>query len=146
MIKQYCSGSGWNCDNRSTINLLWLDQIPDGGRNEWLILRARWGFIFGNLYFLPEGKRLPWSCKKRVGTYFVAICCDLDLYNCSRLVSGVHNTPILQEMLYVLFTLPLFLIETFPHQETKPKVITFKQMNYGRQTCFCLFATIKRVN
>ena len=33
MIKQHCIGSGRDCD-RSTINLLWLIQILDGGRKE----------------------------------------------------------------------------------------------------------------
>ena len=54
----------------------------------------------------------------------VAICNVLDLYNCSRLVSGVQHIAILQEMVYILFRFSLFLTERFPHQQTRPNVIT----------------------
>ena len=68
-------------------------------------LRARWVFTVVILYLLPEGRRSLWSCKKWVGSdeIVVAICCVLDLYNCSRLVSGVQLPAILQEMVYILF-------------------------------------------
>ena len=33
MIKQHCIGSGRDCD-RSTIDLLWLIHILDGGQND----------------------------------------------------------------------------------------------------------------
>ena len=39
----------------------------------------------------------------------VAICSVLDLYNCSRLVSGVQHIAILQEMVYILFSFSWFL-------------------------------------
>ena len=54
----------------------------------------------------------------------VAICSVLDLYNCSRLVSGVQHIAILQEMVYILFSSSRFLTERFPHQQTRPNVIT----------------------
>ena len=60
----------------------------------------------------------------------VAICNVLDLYNCSRLVSGVQNIVILQEIVYILFSFSLFLTERFPHQQTRLKVVNFfLQMN-----------------
>ena len=55
-----------------------------------------------------------------------AICSVLDLYNCSRLVSGVQPIAILQEMVYILFTFSLFLTKRFPHQQTRLTVITSK--------------------
>ena len=54
----------------------------------------------------------------------VAICSVLNLYNCSRLVSGVQHIAILQEMVYILFSFSRFLTERFPHQQTRPNVIT----------------------
>ena len=72
----------------------------------------------------------------------VAICSVLDLYNCSRLVSGVQHIAILQEIVYILFSFSLFLTERLPPQQTRPNVITlFLQMNRGTQIkCFCLCA------
>ena len=69
----------------------------------------------------------------------VAICSVLDLYNCSRLVSGVQHIAILQEMVYILFSLSLFLTQRFPHQQTRPNVIAlFLQMDRGKQIkSFC---------
>ena len=69
----------------------------------------------------------------------VAICSVLDLYNCSRLVSGVQHPAILQEMVYILFIFSLLFTERFPHQQIRPKVTTLSQINRGTQTkCFCL--------
>ena len=66
-------------------------------------LRARWVFTVGILYLLPEGRRLKWSCEKWMGSdkILVAICSVLDLYNCSKLVTGVQHPAILQEMVYI---------------------------------------------
>ena len=73
------------------------------------------------------------SYKQRVGTDLFAICSVLGLHSCFILVSGAHSTAILQEMVYVLFNVFLFLTEKFPHRETTLKVITFSQINHGRQ-------------
>ena len=45
------------------------------------------------------------SCKKWVGSYQIvfAICSVLDLYDCSRLVSGLQRPAILQDMVYIPF-------------------------------------------
>ena len=61
-------------------------------------LRARCVFTVGILYLLPEGRRSYWSCKEWMGSdkILVAICGVLDLYNYSRLVSGVQHIAILQ--------------------------------------------------
>ena len=69
-------------------------------------LRARWVFTVGILYLLPEGRRSKWSCKKWVGSdkILVASCSVLDLYNCSRQVSGVQHIAIFQENVYILFS------------------------------------------
>ena len=89
-------------------------------------LKARCDFTVGILYLLPEGRRSYWSCKMWVGSdkILVAICSVLDLYNCSRLVSGVQHIAILQEIVYILFSFCLFLTERLPHQQSRPKVIT----------------------
>jgi len=42
-----------------------------------------------------------------------------DLYNCSKLVSGVQYPAILQEIVYILFKFSLFLTEMFPHQQAE---------------------------
>ena len=60
----------------------------------------------------------------RSNKILVAICSVLELYNCSRLVSGVQHIAILQEMVYILFSLSLFLTERFLYQQTRPNVIT----------------------
>ena len=90
-------------------------------------LRAHWILTVGLLYLLPEGRRTYWSCKKWVGSdkIFFAICSVLDLYNCSRLVSGVQQPVILHEMVRILFNFSLFLTERFPHQQTRQQVVTF---------------------
>ena len=49
----------------------------------------------------------------------------LDMHNCSRLASGVHNPAILQEMVYKPFILSLFLTERFPHQQVRSIAVTF---------------------
>ena len=89
-------------------------------------LRARWVFTVGILCLFPEGIRSYWSCKKWVGSdkIWVAICSVLDLYNCSRLVSGVQHVAILQEIVHILFSLSLFFTERFPNQQITPNVIT----------------------
>ena len=89
-------------------------------------LRARWVFTVGILYLLLEGRRSYWSCKKWVGSdkILVAICSVLELYNCSRLVSGVQHIVILHTKMYILFSFSLFLTERFPDQQTRPNVIT----------------------
>ena len=76
-------------------------------------LTARWVFSVGILYLLPEARRSKWSCKKWVGSNNIvgAFCSVLDLYNCSRLVSGVQHITILQEMVY---RFSLFLTEISP--------------------------------
>ena len=56
--------------------------------------------------------------------YFLNICIVLDLYNCSIYVSGVHYPAILQEMVYILFTISLFLTVRFSHQQIRPKIVT----------------------
>ena len=103
-------------------------------------LRARRVLIVGILYFLPEGRSLHWSCKKRVGTDFFAICSVLDLYNCSRLVSGVHNTATLHKIVYILYNVSLFLTERFPHQQTRPNGIIF--FTYGSWKTKKMFLSI----
>ena len=89
-------------------------------------LMARWVFNVGILHLLTEGTRSKWSCKKWVGSdmCLVAICSVPDLYNCSRLVSGLQHIAILQDIVYILFSFSLFLNERFPHQQTRPNVIT----------------------
>ena len=65
--------------------------------------RARWVLPVGILYhLLPEGRI---SCKKWVGSYKIvfAICSVLDLYDCSRLASGIQHLAILQKIVYILF-------------------------------------------
>ena len=81
-------------------------------------LMARWVFTVGILYLLPEGRRSYLLFKKWVGSdkIFVAICGVLYLYNCSRLVSGVHHPAILQEMVYILYMFSLFLNERLLHK------------------------------
>ena len=100
--------------------LSWLIQMFDGGRNE--------GFK-GSLNFYcrhsvpPSGGEkvvmVVWKKWVRSDKIVVAICSVLDLYNCSRMVSGVQHIAIWQDIVYILF-----LTERFPHQQTRPNVIT----------------------
>ena len=62
---------------------------------------------------------LVWKKWVRSDKILVAICSVLDLYNCSRMVSGVQHIAIWQDIVYILF-----LTERFPHQQTRPNVIT----------------------
>ena len=76
-------------------------------------LRARFGFYSWLSVSPSRGEK----CKKWVGSdnIFVAMCSVLDLYNCSRLVSGVDHPAIFQEMVYVMFIYSLFLTKRLPH-------------------------------
>ena len=55
-------------------------------------------------YLLPEGRSSYWSCNKLEGldNIFFAMCSVLDLYDCSRLVSGIQHPAILQIIVYIL--------------------------------------------
>ena len=102
-------------------------------------LRARWIFTLAFCTSFQRGE----GCNGRVRSewgqirWLVAICSVLDLYNCSRLVSGVQHPAILQEMVYILLNVSLFLTERFPHQQTRPNVITlFTNESWNTNTMF----------
>ena len=80
-------------------------------------LRARWVFTVGILYLLPEGRR---SCKKWVGSGKILVAVFL---TCT-IAPDWYQIAILQEIVYILFSFSLFLTERFPHQQTRPNVIT----------------------
>ena len=61
-------------------------------------LKSYWILTVDILNLLPEACRSHWSCKKWVVSYNILFSSYSvhDLYNCSRLVSGVQNPAILQ--------------------------------------------------